>query len=101
MRANPRLRPMYPWNPSAPLKWLIQAIGIGCFAAASLAQSVDPSVCRELEAKYDTTKPQLTSVEVNQMLFRASDLGCERLARRLLDDGASLQARDRLGAAPL
>lgn len=80
---------------------LLLAAGMAGFAAASFAQPLEAGVCRELEAKYDTTRRQLTPVEINQMLFRASDLGCERVARRLLDDGASLLARDRLGAAPL
>ena len=40
-------------------------------------------------------------LEINAALFSAADKGCTALARRLLDDGASLQARDRLGAMPL
>ena len=38
---------------------------------------------------------------VEPVLFSAADKGCEPLARRLLAAGASVQARDRLGAMPL
>ena len=41
------------------------------------------------------------SIEVNATLFSAADKGCADLAKRLLDAGASLEARDRLGSTPL
>ena len=40
-------------------------------------------------------------MQTNSALFAAADNGCVPLARRLLDAGASLAARDRLGAMAL
>ncbi len=70
-------------------------------ATGSPVGAAESSVCRELEIKLDLIKPHITSVETNQMLFASADNGCQELARRLLADGASLEARDRLGAMPL
>ncbi len=70
-------------------------------AAASPASSATPDACREFEVKLQLIKPQITSIETNQVLFASADNGCSELARRLLSDGASLEARDRLGAMPL
>ena len=42
-----------------------------------------------------------STVEVNSMLFSAADKGCIDLVKLLLSEGASLEARDRLGARPL
>ena len=81
------------------LRWIAH-VALGLLIASPL-QAAESGVCREIEAKYDTTRRQLTSLEVNQTLFLATDTGCEGLARRLLDEGASLQAKDRLGAMPL
>ena len=57
--------------------------------------------CRELERRLDLIKPEAKSTELNLVLFAAADSGCLPLARRLLDAGASLAARDRLGAMTL
>ena len=57
--------------------------------------------CRELERRLDLIKPEAKSTELNLVLFAAADSGCLPLARRLLDAGASLAARDRLGAMAL
>src|ERR1051325_12181849 len=82
-------------------KLLVAGAVMAGLSAASPAPAAETAPCREIEAKYDGAKRQLTSLEINQTLFLATDKGCELLARRLLDDGASLQARDRLGAMPL
>jgi ankyrin repeat protein len=81
------------------LRWIAH-VALGLLVASPL-QAAESGGCREIEAKYDTTRRQLTSLEINQTLFLATDNGCEGLARRLLNDGASLQAKDRLGAMPL
>ena len=60
-----------------------------------------PPTCRELERRLELTKPEAHSTELNLVLFAAADSGCVPLARRLLDAGASLEARDRLGAMAL
>lgn len=69
-------------------------------AHASLAAQ-DPARCRELNRKYETDKAQLTAIEVSLTLFAAADADCINLATILLDGGASVDARDRLGARPL
>jgi ankyrin repeat protein len=61
----------------------------------------DQKMCRSLEERYEQIDKGATSIETNAMLFSAADKGCEALARRLLDAGASLDARDRLGTRPL
>ena len=72
--------------------------GVG---TASTAWAADPARCRELARKYDVSKPQITAVEVSLTLFGAMDKNCVELATALLDDGASFDARDRLGSKPL
>jgi ankyrin repeat protein len=82
------------------------------FIAAAVAMLVgatacDPAaaakvrVCQSQDQAYEQIKPVATTLEVNAALFSAADKGCAALARRLLTDGASLQARDRMGAMPL
>ena len=44
---------------------------------------------------------QITAIEVSSALFSAADANCVGLATELLDYGASVDARDRLGARPL
>ncbi|MFB9269576.1 ankyrin repeat domain-containing protein [Bradyrhizobium erythrophlei] len=61
----------------------------------------DPARCRELTRKYETGKAQFTAIEVSLTLFAAANANCVNLATRLLDGGASVDARDRLGARPL
>jgi len=58
-------------------------------------------VCQEQEQAYAQIKPTATPLEINAALFSAADKGCAALARQLLQDGASLQARDRFGAMAL
>ena len=57
--------------------------------------------CRELERRLDLVRPEANSTGLNLVLFAAADAGCVPLTRRLLDAGASLVARDRLGAMAL
>ena len=62
---------------------------LASLAAASQASSATPDACRELEIKLQLIKPQITSIETNQVLFASADNGCSELARRLLSDDAS------------
>jgi ankyrin repeat protein len=80
---------------------LLRVAFVFAFAAVSPGRADETSVCRELEIKLDLITPQITSVETNQTLFASADQGCGELARRLLGDGASLEARDRFGTMPL
>jgi ankyrin repeat protein len=69
--------------------------------AAHTALAADPARCRDLNLRYETGKSQLTAVEVSLTLFAAADRNCVDLATQLLDQGASVNAQDRLGARPL
>ena len=73
------------------------------FGALSLApaDAAKVRICQTKEQSYEQIKPTATTLEVNAALFSAADMRCDALARRLLGDGASLQARDRFGAMPL
>ncbi len=57
--------------------------------------------CQALEQRYLQIKTAASSIERNALLFSAAGKECEALARQLLDDGASLEARDRSGNMPL
>ena len=70
-------------------------------AAAAPAPVAGPPSCRELERRFEQTKADATSTQLNLALFAAADSGCVPLARLLLAAGASLEARDRLGAMAL
>jgi ankyrin repeat protein len=54
-----------------------------------------------LNRKYELSKAQITAIEVSLTLFSSADGNCVNLATALLDQGASVDARDRLGARPL
>src|SRR4051794_28970993 len=102
-----------PWNvlpPMAPrnsisrivLAASIVAVCLLAHAAAAAPAGVATApTCRELERRLDLIKPEARSTELNLVLFAAADSGCLPLARRLLDAGASIAARDRLGAMAL
>ncbi len=81
---------------------------VGVTAASLLSAAItDPAsaarlrICQTQEQSYEQIKPSATTLEINAALFAAADKRCLALARRLLADGASLQARDRFGAMPL
>ncbi len=67
----------------------------------SPAHAADSERCRELNRKYELSKAQITAIEVSLTLFSSADGNCINLATALLDQGASVDARDRLGARPL
>jgi uncharacterized protein len=68
-------------------------------AAATLA--AESERCEELGRRFRSEKPAITAIEVSVVLFSAADRNCIGLATELLDYGASVDARDRLGARPL
>lgn len=80
---------------------LVAACMLAHAAAAAPAGMAGPPTCRELERRLELTKPEAHSTELNLVLFSAADSGCLPLARRLLDAGAAVTARDRLGAMAL
>lgn len=69
--------------------------------AADTAYSADSARCRDLVRRYETDKSQMSAIEVSTTLFAAAERGCIGLATTLLDQGASVDARDRFGARPL
>jgi ankyrin repeat protein len=77
------------------------SIVIALLSAASAARAAESQRCEELTRRFETAKPQITAMEVSLTLFSAVDGNCIALTTELLDYGASLDARDRLGARPL
>jgi len=77
------------------------SIAIALLCAAPDARATDPERCQGLSRRFEIAKPQITAMEVSLMLFSAVDGNCMALVTELLDDGASVDARDRFGARPL
>lgn len=70
-------------------------------ALAPVVYAAESERCLELARRFEITKPQITAIEVSLTLFSAVDANCTKLTADLLDDGASVDARDRFGARPL
>src|SRR5215510_5567182 len=83
------------------LSRFIVLCGLTIVAAGAPTRAADAPTCRELERRFDQIKSGFSSTQLSLALFSASDGGCVPLARRLLEAGASLESRDRLGAMPL
>jgi ankyrin repeat protein len=77
------------------------SIAITVLSAASVTRAADSERCQQLAGRFENAKPQITATEVSLTLFSAVDGNCINLTTELLDYGASLDARDRLGARPL
>jgi ankyrin repeat protein len=77
------------------------SIAIAVLGAAPAARAADSERCLELGRRFELAKPQITAIEVSLTLFAAVDSNCIALTTELLDYGASVDARDRLGARPL
>ena len=77
------------------------SIAMTLLSAASVVRAADSERCQELSRRFEIAKPQITAIEVSLTLFSAVDGNCIDLATKLLDQGASVDARDRLGARPL
>src|SRR5712675_2146882 len=80
---------------------LVAAGLLAAVAAFAPARAADAPTCRELDRRFDLVKADISSTQLSLALFAAADAGCVPLGRRLIDAGASLEARDRLGAMPL
>ncbi len=74
---------------------------LGTLAGPPPAHAVDIRACQALEQRYLQIKAVASSIEKNSLLFSASKQDCISLAKQLLTDGASVDARDRLGNMPL
>jgi ankyrin repeat protein len=77
------------------------SVAIAVFGTISAALAAESERCQELGRRYHAAKPQVTAIEVSLTLFSATDANCLALATELLNEGASVDARDRLGARPL
>jgi ankyrin repeat protein len=92
-------------TPSAEgLAWKIRAttlLGLLMGVTVVNPAKADPSACPDISRRYEMTKTIISSIELNGILFNASENGCDDLAKTLLKDGASLQARDREANTPL
>jgi uncharacterized protein len=77
------------------------SIATAIVSAAAAACAADSERCQALSRRYEEARPQITAIEVSLTLFAAVDANCIDLATKLLDQGASVEARDRLGARPL
>lgn len=88
---------------SRPPRSALYAIGVllTCRVAFCPAHAAEDASCRELERGFDLIKADIVALQLNSALFSAADAGCVEFARRLLAEGASLEARDRAGAMPL
>ena len=79
----------------------IALVAMLLFGVGGAVFAEDPGRCRDVARNYETNKPQLTAIEISSTLFAAADRNCINLAMTLLERGASVDARDRLGARPL
>jgi ankyrin repeat protein len=77
------------------------SIVIALLNTAPTARAADSERCQSLSRRFEIAKPQITAMEVSLTLFSAVDGNCIDLVTKLLDQGASVDARDRLGARPL
>ncbi len=77
------------------------SLPLACTAMLAPGARADQSACPNIAQRYDTTKSYISSIELNGILFNASENGCDDLAKTLLKAGASLQARDREANTPL
>jgi len=94
---NSELTPSLVARPSLQIAFLTASL-LSSFVGSALANQ---KVCRSLEQRYEQIERAATTIEVNATLFSAADKGCPDLAKHLLERGASLEARDRLGIQPL
>src|SRR5689334_1759330 len=88
----------------------VRSLAAACLLAAVPVAAQQPAVqapafvspaCRERTRQFDLIAATADALQLNMALFGAADAGCEPLASRLIGAGASLAARDRLGAMPL
>ena len=73
------------------------ATTISCLALFPAGAFANAKVCRSQEQRYEQIERQPSSIEINAALFSAADKGCLDLVKRLIEAGASLEARDPLG----
>jgi len=77
------------------------SVVIAVLCAVAPAGAADTDRCQGISRRFELVKPQISAVEMSLTLFSAVEGNCLDLATRLLDQGASVEARDRLGDRPL
>jgi ankyrin repeat protein len=77
------------------------SIAIALPSVVSVVRAADSERCQALNRRFEIAKPQISAMEVSLTLFSAVEGNCIDLVTKLLDQGASVDARDRLGARPL
>ncbi len=77
------------------------SVAIAVLGAAPAGRAADTARCQQLHRQFQSTRAQISAIEVSVMLFSAADGDCIDLATELLGAGASVDARDRFGARPL
>jgi ankyrin repeat protein len=80
---------------------LLCSVAIALLGAVPAVRAADQGRCQDLARQFEATKAQMSAIEISLTLFSAADANCVRLAGELLDFGASVDARDRIGARPL
>jgi ankyrin repeat protein len=80
---------------------IVCSVVVAGLSASSTVRAAESDRCLELNRRYEVSKPQISAIEVSLTLFSAVDRDCAELVTKLLDQGASLDARDRFGARPL
>lgn len=79
----------------------IALVAMLLFGTSHAALAADPGRCRDINRRYTTSRSEMSAIEMSSTLFAAADRNCINLASALLDQGVSVDARDRLGARPL
>lgn len=78
-------------------------IGLALLAMApcGTALAADGAKCESLSQQFDARRASLEPPQISATLFAAAEDGCEALVSRLIEDGASVAARDREGGTAL
>ena len=77
--------------------------GTACvlLVAASAGAAADSTTCDKLASSYEARRTTLEAPQVSATLFAAAEANCATLATHLVNEGASVAARDRLGGTAL
>lgn len=85
--------------------WLF-AVGLAAVVLATWSAEAQPRksrdlICAEITQERARAQEPLSARNLNFFLFDAAAAGCDSLVLRFLDEGASIQARDRFGNSAL
>ena len=80
---------------------LLLGLAVPCILVLPESSLAEKRTCVELGQTYEQIARDASTLELNNILFLATDRGCPGAAKLALDNGASLEARDRIGAKPV